>query len=55
MAEADKDVAQAEMSESVILEADYAEDRPTALLAERQREFQTSLQGQYAEAEMPAA
>lgn len=42
-------------AEGIILDADYAEDRPVALLAERQREFQKSLRGHYVDAEMPAA
>lgn len=41
--------------EGIVLEADYDEDRPIALLAERQREFQKSVQGQYVDAEMPAS
>jgi hypothetical protein len=41
-------------TEGIILDADYAEDRPVALLAERQREFQKSLRGYYVDAEMPA-
>jgi len=39
----------------IILEADYAEDRPVALLAERQREFQKILRDHYVDAEMPPA
>lgn len=51
----DQDAFQGEPDEGVTLEADYAEDRPVALLAERQREFQKSVQGQYVDTEMPAA
>ncbi len=40
--------------EGITLDADYAEDRPMALLAERQREFQKSLRGQYVDAKMQA-
>lgn len=46
---------EAEPAEGIILEADYAEDRPIALLAERQREFQKSVQGQYVDTKMPAS
>ena len=38
--------------EGLILDADYAEDRSVALLAERQREFQKTLR--YIDTEMPA-
>ena len=41
--------------EGLVLEADYEEDRPVSLLAERQREFQRAMQGQYVDMEMPAA
>ena len=41
--------------EGIALEADYAEDRSVALLAERRREFQASLLEQYSETEMPAS
>ncbi len=44
-----------ESVEGLVLDADYAEDRPISLLAERQREFQRAMQGQYEDAEMPAA
>ena len=44
-----------EPAEGLVLEADYEEDRPVSLLAERQREFQRATQGQYVDAEMPAA
>ncbi len=43
-----------EPSEGLVLEADYEEDRPISLLAERQREFQRTLQGHYVNTEMPA-
>ena len=42
-------------ADGVALEADYAEDRPIALLAEQQREFQKSLRGYYGDVEMPPA
>ena len=42
-------------AEGLVLEADYAEDRPISLLAERQREFQRAMQDQFVDAEMPAA
>ena len=44
-----------EPAEGLVLEADYAEDRPISLLAERQREFQKAMQGHYVDTEMPAA
>ena len=44
-----------EASEGLVLEADYEEDRPVSLLAERQREFQRTRQGHSVETEMPAA
>ncbi len=44
-----------ECVEGLVLEADYTEDRPISLLAERQREFQKAMQDQYVDAEMPAA
>ncbi len=44
-----------EPAEGVVLEADYAEERPVSLLAERQREFQKAMQGRYIDTEMPAA
>ncbi len=46
---------EAEPAEGVMLEADYAEDHPISLLAERQREFQKSMKGQFADTEMPAS
>lgn len=46
---------QEEPAGGIVLDADYAEDRPVALLAERQREFQKSLRGQYVDVEMPPA
>ena len=42
-------------AEGLVLEADYAEDRPISLLAERQREFQRAMQNQFVDEEMPAA
>lgn len=47
--------ASPEPAEGVVLEADYAEDRAIARLAERQREFQKAMQGRYVDTEMPAA
>ena len=44
-----------EPSEGLVSEADYEEDRPVSLLAERQREFRKAMQGQYVDTEMPAA
>lgn len=44
-----------EPGEGLVLEADYEEDRPISRLAERQREFQRTLQGHYVDLEMPAA
>lgn len=44
-----------EPAEGLVLEADYAEDRPISLLAERQREFQQVMQDQFVDVEMPAA
>ena len=44
-----------EPAEGLVLEADYAEDRPIPLLAERQREFQRAMQDQFVDAEMPGA
>lgn len=44
-----------EFSEGLVLEADYSEDRPISLLAERQREFQRAMQDQFVDAEMPVA
>lgn len=46
---------QPEPNGEIVLEADYCEDRSIARLAERQREFQKSLQGHYEETEMPAS
>ncbi len=46
---------QAEPHDGIAMEADYREDRPIARLAERQRKFQKSLQGNYEETEMPAS
>ncbi|MGI4789109.1 MAG: hypothetical protein ACRYFS_09690 [Janthinobacterium lividum] len=51
----DQSALQDEPVEGVVLEADYAEDRPISLLAKRQREFQQSLQTQYIDTEMPAS
>ena len=51
----DKETLEAEPVEGITLEADYTEDRPIALLAERQREFQKNMQGQFVDAEMPAS
>ena len=52
----DKTVAASpEPAEGLVLEADYDEDRPISLLAERQREFQKMMQGHYVDTEMPAA
>ncbi len=42
----EKFLSQDDSVEGVILGADYAEDRPVVLLAERQREFQKSLLAQ---------
>ncbi len=53
--ETNKPRRQSKSAEEIILEADYSEDRPIALLAERQREFQKSLRGQYTDTEMPSA
>ncbi len=50
-----KTVSQDEPTDDIASEADYAEDRPVALLAERQRKFQKSLRGHYVDAEMPPA
>lgn len=50
----EKETPPVEPSENIVLEADYAEDRPIALLAERQRKCQGSWQGQYVDADMPA-
>lgn len=44
-----------EPSEGLVLEADYEEDRPVSLLAERQREFQRTMQGHSIDTGMPAA
>lgn len=44
-----------EPTEGLVLEADYAEDQPISLLAERQREFQRAVQNQFVDAEMPGA
>lgn len=44
-----------ELAEGLVLEADYAEDRPISLLAERQREFQRAMQDKFVDAEMPVA
>ena len=35
-------------------EADYDEDRPISLLAERRREFQRAVQGRFVDADLPA-
>jgi len=52
----DKPLGEApEPAEGLVLEADYEEDRPISLLAERQREFQRAMQGHYVDTEMPAA
>lgn len=53
--EKEKSVSPDDFTDGIILEADYTEDRPVALLAERQREFQKSLRGHYVDAEMPSA
>ncbi len=39
----------------LVLEADYEEDRPNSLLAERQREFQQAMRGHSVDTDMPAA
>lgn len=53
--EKDNPDCQDDSAAGIILGADYAEDRPVALLAERQREFQKSLRDHYVDAEMPPA
>ncbi len=47
--------ASPEPTEGLVLEADYEKDRPISLLAERQREFQRTMQGHYVDTEMPTA
>jgi len=44
-----------EPAEGLVFEADYEEDRPNSLLAERQREFQRTMQSHSVGTEMPAA
>ncbi len=44
-----------ELTEGLVLEADYEEDRPNSLLAERQREFQQAMRGHSVDTDMPAA
>ena len=53
--EKEKSVFPDNSTEGITLDVDYAEDRPVALLAERQRKFQESLRGHYVDAELPAA
>lgn len=44
-----------EPAQGLEFEADYEEDRPISVLAERQREFQRAMQGRFVDTEMPAA
>jgi hypothetical protein len=47
--------ASPEPAEGLVFEADYEEDRPISMLAERQREFQRTMQSHSVGTEMPAA
>ncbi len=44
-----------EPAEGLVFEADYEEDRPISLLAERQCEFQQAMRGHSVDTDMPAA